>query len=120
MDIEIIGKLSGIGTDVTQTREIGGNDAYNAVLRWARDVVADMAAKVDEYGAKATLNLMQSIRVREFDPNAENVKIEIIADDYWRYVNYGVDGVNTSRGLPYKFRYIRPSKRHVEAIKKWI
>ena len=39
---------------------------------------------------------------------------------YWKFVEYGVNGVQTNRGAPFSFRYITPSPRHVAAIRKWI
>lgn len=54
---------------------------------------------------------------------ARGYKVNFLANDYYKFVDEGVRGVgskNINQTSPYKFRYINPSKSHVEAIKKWI
>ena len=120
MKVEIISQLQNFGAGVTQTHTTGGDEVYNAILRWCADVVKDLRAEIERLDAQATKNLQASIIPKEYDPNADKVKIEIIADYYWKFVNYGVGSVENPRGMRYQFRHIRPSKKHIEAIKKWI
>lgn len=120
MKVEILSQLQNIGSNVTNIHRTNGGEVYNAIVRWTRDTIELLREEVYNVGAKATLNLMQSIKPVEYPPDGDKVKIEITADYYWKFVNYGVDGVDFKRGYPYSFRFIRPSKRHVEAIKKWI
>lgn len=120
MKVEILSQLQNIGTNVTNVHQANSNESYNAILRWCRDVVEEMQQVLNQNDSKATLNLMQSIKPKEFAPEQDKIKIEIIGDYYWKYVNYGVDGVDLKRGYPYSFRYIRPSANHIKAIKKWI
>lgn len=55
-------------------------------------------------------------------PLANGYKVDFTALDYYKFVDKGVQGVKGSKNTtsPYKFKFINPSKSHVEAIKKWI
>jgi len=120
-DVSLTSQLSRIGTDVTESvRLTESKDIKSAVLLWLRDAIAAMNEAVDKYKATATLNLRQSFRSSEFRLDGQTLKIDLEGAEYWAYVNYGVDGVENKRGLPFSFRRIRPSKRHVDAIVKWI
>jgi len=119
-DVNLTSQLSGIGTDVTESvRLTETKDVKSAVLRWLHEAIDAMNKAVDRYDATATLNLRQSFRASDFRLDGQALKIDLEGAEYWAYVNYGVDGVQNKRGLPFSFRYIRPSKRHVAAIRKW-
>lgn len=120
MKVEILSQLQNYGISVTKVHNARGSETYNAILRWIIDVNTAMVDKLNDNDSKATLNLMQSLRVKEFPIQDDKIKMEIIGDYYWKFVNYGVDGVEFKRGYPYSFRYIRPTERHITAIKKWI
>jgi hypothetical protein len=50
-------------------------------------------------------------------------RIDFKALEYFKFVDKGVRGKGSSeknKTSPYSFKYINPSKSHVEAIKKWI
>jgi hypothetical protein len=38
---------------------------------------------------------------------------------YWKFVEYGVNGVRVNRGSPFSFRSINPSEKDVADIRKW-
>lgn len=49
--------------------------------------------------------------------------MQLLVNDYYDYVNKGVQGKgknNMNRISPYKFRFLTPSRTHVEAIRKWL
>ena len=120
-DVNLTSQLSGIGSDVTESvRLTDSKDVKSAVLRWLNDAIDAMNKAVDRYDATATLNLRQSFRASDFRLDGQALKIDLEGAEYWAYVNYGVDGVQNKRGRPFSFRRIRPSKRHVDAIVKWI
>jgi len=69
-----------------------------------------------------TGNLKQSIGVA-FKSEGEVLSLEFLADDYWDFVNSGVDGVNQSAGAivnefgsTYSFKSLNPSKKMVDAF----
>ena len=49
-------------------------------------------------------------------------KVDFTALDYYKFVDKGVQGLKDSKNTtsPYKFKFINPSKSHIQAIKKWI
>lgn len=69
-----------------------------------------------------TGSLKQSIGV-EFESDGESISIVFLANDYWDFVNSGVDGVISSAGAvtnkfgsTYKFKTQNPSKNMVDAF----
>lgn len=49
--------------------------------------------------------LRTSIRPKDFITNGEKVLVEVIAEDYWDYINQGVNGTKTVfSDTPYSFR----------------
>jgi hypothetical protein len=94
-------------------------DVKSAILLWLHETIDAMNKAVDKYDATATLNLRQSFRASDFRLDGQALKIDLEGAEYWAYINYGVDGVQNKRGLPFSFRYIRPTPRHVAAIRKW-
>jgi hypothetical protein len=119
-DVSLTSQLSSKGSDVTESVSLtDSKDVKSAVLRWLNDAIDAMNKAVDRYDATATLNLRQSFRASDFRLDGQALKIDLEGAEYWAYVNYGVDGVENKRGRPFSFRYIRPSKRHVAAIRKW-
>lgn len=56
-------------------------------------------------------------------PTGRGYLVDFTALDYYKFVDKGVRGAGKStknQTSPYRFKYITPSKSHVEAIKKWI
>ena len=45
---------------------------------------------------------------------------EIQADDYYKFIDEGVDGTQQSQGSQYKFKTDTPSPDHVKNIQQWI
>lgn len=46
--------------------------------------------------------------------------VAIQADDYYKFIDQGVDGTEVSHGAPYKFKNENPSPEHVQKIQDWI
>jgi len=81
--------------------------------------------------ASDNLNKTNSVTTGELDrsldfeliKNKNGYLINFKALEYFKFVDKGVRGKGSSeknQTSPYKFRFINPSKSHVEAIKKWI
>lgn len=44
------------------------------------------------------------------------ITIEILAENYWDFINSGVDGIEVKRNAPYSFKTPNPSKKMVDAF----
>lgn len=59
-----------------------------------------------------------------YEKFATSYSVTIFMQDYLKFVDLGVQGVNPTENLntqsPYKFKFINPSKAHVDALEKWI
>ena len=85
---------------------------------FAKDSIETMREGVPE----ASGALKASIGV-QFKQDGEVFNIQFLADDYWDFINSGVDGVERSSGAlinqfgdTYSFKTLNPSRKMVEAI----
>jgi len=118
---EIEGDVLGVGADVTKEFSLSKSPDVNAALiRWMQDVIKLTVEGIERVDAKATLNLRQSVGFAELPVEQKVAQVAMEMASYWKFVEYGVNGVSVNRGAPFTFRRIRPSKKHVEAIEKWI
>ena len=117
---EIESKVRGIGTDVTKEFSLSKSpDVNNAMIRWMADVIKLTVEGIERADAKATLNLRQSVGFADLPTDQKVAQVAMEMASYWKFVEYGVNGVKVNRGAPFSFRYITPSQRHVAAIRKW-
>ena len=117
---EIESKVRGIGTDVTKEFSLSKSpDVNSAMIRWMREVIELTKENIERADAKATLNLRQSVGFAELPLDQKVAQVAMEMASYWKFVEYGVNGVKVNRGAPFSFRYITPSQRHVAAIRKW-
>ena len=49
-----------------------------------------------------------------------NFQVEIQADEYFAYVDQGVNGTEKGQSSPFSFKYSNPSRSHVDAIRQWL
>lgn len=49
-----------------------------------------------------------------------NFEVQIQADDYFAYLDQGVNGTKKGQSSPFSFKYSNPSRGHAEAIRQWI
>jgi len=116
--------------------EMGGLD-QGGILRPDPSELSELEKELSRYivqfldTASDNLNKTGSITTGALD---ESLSFEVIAGkggylinfkalDYFKFVDKGVRGAGASRKnntSPYRFRYITPSKSHVDAIEKWI
>lgn len=68
-------------------------------------------------------NLVDSLRF-EFKTATNNFEVKIFMSSYAKFVDLGVQGMNPAKNKnttsPFKFKFLHPSKNHVEALEKWI
>ena len=64
-----------------------------------------------------SLGLSQSIRPTDTTIQGNELTIGILAEEYWKYVNFGVNGTNVNHGAPNWGSRARPT---VKDIEEWI
>lgn len=110
--------LKQLGKATEEVRQIGKSPLAEVARQFANTAVNEM--KQDAPSASGSLAASLSF---EFEESDGKLLIKFLADDYWDFVNSGVDGVNRSAGAitnqfgaTYKFKTINPSPSMVEAF----
>ena len=80
-------------------------------------IVSQLKQSLREAGDQNSI-LSQSI-VSKVTSSSENVDLVITANDYWDFVNSGVNGVKKNVGGKYNFKTPYPSKKMTESIQVW-
>ena len=92
------------------------------IAQYIADFIKNAEDNLKDSNSNTTGALTDSL---DFDltTTATGYTINLNALDYYKFVDEGVRGAGRSaknKTSPYKFRYINPSKKHVDAIQKWI
>lgn len=82
----------------------------------ANDVISDLQKKLDEYDVNASSRLKQSMVVLPVEAGANEVSVKISAEDYWKFINYGVNGW----GRQYSGAFPSQPSPKLEDIKQWM
>lgn len=98
-------------------------DALEAVfIEYGEKFVRGFSEELDKADANASGAGDASIRF-EFSKNGKIYESQIFMNSYLKFVDLGVQGVGAkskNKTSPFKFRFINPSKSHIDAIEKWI
>lgn len=76
----------------------------------------------------ATRNLEGNISSGKLSSTAEQtvtasaggLQIQIKMEDYWKFVDQGVNGLNVAQGSPFSFKTKNPSRAMVQEIEGWL
>ena len=91
------------------------NKMTQLLIDLTNELIADLRKELEK--SRATGNLEQSILPTNIQPNS----IEVTADYYWKYINYGVNGINVNHGAPTHGKSkTKTELTFYEAILKWI
>lgn len=98
-------------------------DALEAVfVEYGEKFVRGFAEELDKADANASGAGTSSIRF-EFNKLGQSYETQIFMSDYLKFVDLGVQGVGASsknNSSPFKFKFVNPSKSHVDALEKWV
>lgn len=112
---------SKFGTATENLRAKAGTKVEETILEWLierRDVARE---KLDSDGRKGSGALSTSIGWKPLVTNGEEVLVEVIAEDYWDFINQGVNGTTTVfNDTPYSFRTLGVGDKMKDAFKKFI
>jgi len=112
------GFLDNFGTGRTNVRL---NTLEAMLALYAEEFIKEANDNLNKDNSVASGKLGDSIEFRIKESNTATT-MELLALDYYDFVNRGVRGVKGSKNTtsPYRFKTITPSRSHVEAIRKWI
>jgi hypothetical protein len=100
-EAEVIAMVSNLGT----AKDILDGDPSSPLAKLLQDLIQDvtdqLVQKLADYDAVASGNLMQSIKPTEKAYlDGDVLSVHITAPFYWKFINYGVNGTQISRGAP--------------------
>lgn len=74
-----------------------------------------------KHDINASSSLMQSLQINSGSLSAfGDLSVQIEGDFYWKFLEYGVDGIEQNNNAPYKYTVAYPSRKFHEAILEWI
>lgn len=113
-----------------------------------KDLIGDLGKSIDEYksasdpvseymvflGQQITSMLKTSLRdegeyqnsllhqsiAPEITTSVNGITLTITANDYWRFINAGVDGIHVKHGSIYSFKTPYPNKAMAKSIQTWM
>ena len=110
--------LNQIGAAKDKVKQVADSAFGKIAQEFADTTIQDMKDGVPT----ASGTLKQSI-VFTFKEEGPKIQINFLADDYWDFINSGVDGVQQSAGAllnqfgtSYSFKTLNPSKKMVDAF----
>lgn len=110
-EIEKLKKLN-LGTEKTKPQ-----DVYTLYLVELGKAISEAFKEyIEENDISSSGTLSQSI----VSIPVNNFAVEIQADEYFNYIDQGVNGLKRNQNAPYSFKFPNPSRSHAEAIRKWI
>lgn len=119
-------QLKDIGRNINELRRSAATPIEGVVQKFSVVAVEEYSSALRESGKLSGSNLEQSITPSISVDEDGNVNMEISMNDYWRFVDEGVNGISQNQGSPYSFRPIpaRPTPPGFptfrESIATWI
>jgi len=100
--------------------DVNFEGAEKVLTDWCNEAILGFQANLDKYGMNKPGSLRQSIIPLPVKRFGENYRVEIEANAYWKYQEYGVGGSRSSNGAPNSpFRYTN-KRPPLEAFKTWV
>jgi len=111
---------SAFGTATENLRAKAGTKVEQTISEWLRERI-DIAQEVlIKDGKRVDGSLIPSIRPKDLVTNGEEVLVQVIAEDYWDFINQGVNGTVNNFGSPYSFRNLGVGMKMHQAFKEFI
>jgi len=119
-DADIINSLN-FGRSEDILKNTSDNPMTELLLRLTNELIEDWRKQLQVPNSKghkpyATGDLTQSLMPVNIKPDS----IEITASHHWKYINYGVNGINVNHGSPTHGKAPKGNLTFYEAILKWI
>jgi len=85
--------------------------------QYAKSVEGEMLSRLMRYD-KANGKLAKTLDVKVVKKN-NWYELQYSMQDYWEFVDKGVNGLKKRVGSKFTFKYANPSRKHVKALEKW-
>ena len=105
--------LKKIGRTKKQLEGFANTSAGQIVADFAKEQISKMKTELSE--RKATGSLASSLTFK-FKSTRAGVTVEFLANDYWDFINAGVNGLSRSQGSEYSFKTAFPSSKMMDAF----
>ena len=89
------------------------------IVDWVEERTAIAREKLEEYDREGSGALKNSVRPDTKDLETEGI-VEILAEDYWDYINSGVNGVQNNFGAKYSFKTLKVGRNMKDAFTRFI
>lgn len=94
-------------------------ETFSELLLLAGEMAEDMQSNLNTSQSNASGKLSESIELTEPELSGSTFKVDILMNYYGAFLNKGVKGTKGGSGL-YAFKYDKPSKKMVDAIREYI
>ena len=101
-------------------RAKAGTKVEQTILDWLTERIEFAQSLLEQGGREGSGALSASIRPKDLVTNADKVLVEVIAEDYWDYINQGVNGVFNSFGSPYSFKNLGVGEKMKQSFREFI
>lgn len=101
-------------------KELGVMEAMLA--EYIGEFLTQAANNLEATNSVSSGSLSESLTF-ELTPSGGGYVVNFVANDYYKFVDQGVRGLgpgSKNSSSPYAFKFLNPSRKHVDAIKKWI
>ena len=95
-------------------------DVELTISNWLKKRIEVAKEGLEEDDRNGTGALGTSIRPSDLITNQEEVIVNILAEDYWDFINSGVNGVQNNFGAPYSFKNLGVGQGMKQAFKEFI
>ncbi len=100
-EAEIEALISNIGEAEAVVKAEPGSPLDELLCKLMQEVVDSLIQSLSSYDAVASANLMQSmIPSQQAYLDGDILTVNITAPNYWKFVNYGVNGTEVNHGSP--------------------
>jgi hypothetical protein len=111
--------------DLGVSRAVLENKGNSPLDKLMYDLTLDICDQLREQLKQRDINttslgLSQSIRPTDVSVDSKGLTVGILAEDYWKYVNYGVNGEKVNRGAPNWGSQPTNGKSFHQNILEWI
>ena len=113
------GLFDNIGKLKEELKPTPASPLYDYLLELGQDIINRLQTSLDE--KTKSNSLRQSIGAGQFiEVQGDSVKITISANEYWKFINSGVNGTVKNQGAPYSFKTPWPNAKMADSLRQGI